>query len=631
MKLSANPRRPLTLLLALLFGACACMASDPPGPSTPTIEVLKQEIARVLRKDHVPGVGLALVAKDRIMWAGGVGKADLASGRNVEADTLFRAGSITKGFVVLALLKLQQDGKIDLNAKLEDVVPEVPVDNPWSATHPVRIVNLLEHTAGFDDMHPRAAYNVHDPPDFPFIETFKRYPEPFTVRWPPGTIMSYSNPDYGVAGYLIEKASGERFGDYIREAVFAPLGMSHSSLYLTDDARARLAQGYYSIEPPRPAPYKEIYYRSSGDLMTSPAELARFVRMLLNRGQVDGLPLLKPEAILRMEYPQTTSAAKAGLKNGYGLANYVANTGPWTAHGHNGEIDGFSADYRYLPDKGVGYVMLFNSDALGAAGKKVGELMLNFLLAGQKAQQQPAMAMSQEQLSRFAGYYEPQKSRNQLLRFLVETQYGSRVTAGNGVLDRENGLFGPDETLVPVAADQFRKADEQYASTIFFTADDGRQIMGDSRGGYAAKISPLWPWTRLGLLILAALVMATFALLALARFAYLLLKQQADHREMLVLALPFVAILLLVLVVRSFLKALDVYDGERTFATMTVWLGTWAFGLLSAASLLVSLRSLSAPILRLVRIHSLLVSVALCGFTLYLMYWHLFGLRFWAY
>ncbi|MGH7869025.1 MAG: serine hydrolase domain-containing protein, partial [Candidatus Dormibacteraceae bacterium] len=445
----------------------------------------------------------------------------------------------------------------------------------------------LEHTAGFDDMHPRSAYNLHDPPDFPLLEAFKRYPEPFAVRWPPGTIMSYSNPDYGVAGYLIEKLSGKRFGDYIREAVFTPLGMPHSSLYLTDDVKARLAQGYYSIEPLRPAPYKEIYYRSSGDLMTSPAELARLVQMFLNRGQVGGVALFQPEWILRMEYPQTTLAAQAGLKNGYGLANYVTNIGPWSAHGHNGEIDGFAADYRYLPDQGVGYVTLFNSDSLGDAGKEVGRLMMNYLLAGQTARQQAAMPMSREELSRFAGYYEPQKSRSQLLRFMVEIQYGNRVTAGSGVLNRKAGLFGSDETLVPVGNNQFRKVGEQYASTIFFTTADGHQIMGDSRGGYSARISPVWPWTRLGLLILGGVLMASFVILALFRFVYMLIRWSGSRQGTLVLALPFIAVLLFLLVARSFMKALELFYGQRNFATMTVWLGTWIFGVLSIASLAV--------------------------------------------
>ncbi|MGH7866555.1 MAG: serine hydrolase domain-containing protein, partial [Candidatus Dormibacteraceae bacterium] len=139
-------RKTFALLLVLLFlGTMASVASAQPKPAAPkTIEELKQQIAGVLAKRHVPGVGLALVAKDHIIWAGGVGKADLASGRSVDADTLFRAGSITKGFIVLALLKLQEEGKIDLNDKLREIAPEVPINNPWEATHPVRVVNLLE-------------------------------------------------------------------------------------------------------------------------------------------------------------------------------------------------------------------------------------------------------------------------------------------------------------------------------------------------------------------------------------------------------------------------------------------------------------------------------------------------------
>ena len=124
----------------------------PPPPQTPaSIDELKKSAAKVLSKYHIPGVGIALVSKDKVLWAGGVGKADLASGKDVDADTMFRIGSITKGFVALSILQLQAQGKVSLDSKLAEVAPEVPVLNPWEKTDPITVANLLEHTASFDD------------------------------------------------------------------------------------------------------------------------------------------------------------------------------------------------------------------------------------------------------------------------------------------------------------------------------------------------------------------------------------------------------------------------------------------------------------------------------------------------
>src|SRR5207244_2074959 len=141
-------------------------------PQPKTLQELQQAMKEVLNKEHVPGAGVALVANGEVLWCGGIGEADMAAKRAASCDTEFRVGSISKTFVALALLKLQEEGKINLYARLRDIAPEVQFKNRWEATHPVRVVNLLEHTAGFDDMEPSEVYNVHDRYDFPLLEVF---------------------------------------------------------------------------------------------------------------------------------------------------------------------------------------------------------------------------------------------------------------------------------------------------------------------------------------------------------------------------------------------------------------------------------------------------------------------------
>src|SRR5256884_5272589 len=291
--------------LLLFSAALACF--PPWGTAQPkeelphpkSVEELKKTMKDVLDKEHVPGAGIALIANGEVLWCGGIGQADIAANRAVSCDTEFRVGSISKTFVALALLKLQEEGKVNLYARLQDVAPEIPFKNRWEAAHPVRIVNLLEHTAGFDDMEPSEVYNVHDRYDFPLLEVFKRFMKPQTARWPPGTRMSYSNPGNAIAGYLIEKVSGKPFDQYIREALDRPLGMERADYPFTEANRALLAAPYEG-NPPEVSGYPFICLRPVGGLKASPRELAKLVQFLLPRGKAGDAQLVNSESILRM-------------------------------------------------------------------------------------------------------------------------------------------------------------------------------------------------------------------------------------------------------------------------------------------------------------------------------------------
>src|ERR1700674_2604375 len=114
MKQNLLLTRVLAAALAMLVAGCSG-AKQPKVPAPQTIDELKSAVRRVLTEHRIPGVGIALVSKDKVIWAGGAGKADLANDKDVTADTMFRIGSITKGFVALSILKLQEEGKISLD------------------------------------------------------------------------------------------------------------------------------------------------------------------------------------------------------------------------------------------------------------------------------------------------------------------------------------------------------------------------------------------------------------------------------------------------------------------------------------------------------------------------------------
>src|SRR3989440_11705002 len=411
-------------MLSIPFSGNAQQKENQPHPKT--LEELQQAMKDVLNKEHVPGAGAALVANGEALWCGGIGEADMAAKRAASRDTEFREGSISKQFVALALLKLQEEGKINLYARLQDVAPEVPFKNRWEVTHPVRIVNLLEHTAGFDDMEPSEVYNVHDRYDFALIEVFRRFQEPQTVRWPPGTRMSYANPGNAIAGYLIEKTTGETFDQYIREMFLRPMGMEHADYPFTEANKALLATAYEG-NPPKASGFPFIYLRPAGDLKASPGELAKLVQFLLRRGKAGGAQLVSPESILRMETPETTLAAKSGLRLGYGLCNYSSVEGGVVTHGHDGGIDGFISSYRYMPEQNWGYVILLNSDNSQRALESLNHLAIDFLSKDFSKPQMPAIDLPASELKRFTGFYAPRAPRSQLFAFLDDLTAGTRI------------------------------------------------------------------------------------------------------------------------------------------------------------------------------------------------------------
>jgi len=617
-----------TILLGAVPGA-AQQKDDQPHPKT--LPELQKAMKDALDKDHVPGAGVALVANGEVLWCGGIGEADMAAKRAVTCDTEFRVGSISKTFVALSLLKLQEDGKINLYARLQDVAPEIPFKNRWESTHPVRIVNLLEHTAGFDDMEPSEVYNVHDRYDFPLLDVFKRFQEPQIVRWPPGTRMSYSNPGNAVAGYLIEKTTGKPFDQYIRETFLRPMEMANADYSFTDANKALLATAYEG-NPPKASPYPFIYLRPAGDLKASPGELAKVVQFFLRRGKAGDAQLVKPESILRMEAPETTLAAKNGLRLGYGLCNYSSVEGGVVTHGHDGGIDGFISSYRYMPEQNWGYVVLLNSDNSGQALESLNRLAIEFLSKDFPKPQQPVTALPAKDLAAFAGYYAPRAPRSQIFAFVDDLTGGTRIRVINGKLTRSS-LFGQPEPLLPVGKNLFRGEKEPEGTTVFFASETSDMAIAGSGLdgiGYSERSSLAIPFLRITVLTLCLFFLLTSLPYALVWLFMKLAGAMKDVRHLSVRVAPLLATLSLLLVPLCLFKLSGAQIGSFNFWTFGIFVGTFLFPVLSVIGLVLVLRVPKEEIHRGVRIHSLLVSAACCVLTGFFWSWHLLALRLWA-
>ena len=353
-------------------------------------------------------------------------------------------------------------------------------------------------------------------------------------------------------------------------------------------------------------------------------------------GRAGDVQLLKPESISRMEYPETISSAKNGLRLGYGLANYTESDGGVITHGHDGGIDGFISTYRYMPEQDWGYVVLLNSTVSYRALVDMNHLAIEFLSRDYPKPQQPVISLAANELKKFSGYYAPRAPRDQLLAFLGELTGGTWIRVEGGRLECSSLFRKGREQLLPVGKNLFRGEKEPEATAVFFPDANGRMIYvgsGENGEAYGERVIPIWVFTRLLLLTAAGVVMASALPYALFWGSWLLLarftKKVKRMKHPRVRAVPLFAVLSLLLVLVAFTKAMD-NIGTFNFWSFLIWVMTIAFLLLSLAGLALAVSVPKAGIHKLERIYSLVLSIACCVVTLFFSAWHLIGLRLWA-
>jgi CubicO group peptidase (beta-lactamase class C family) len=610
--------------VSLAAGCGRNQVADETPPEVPqTIDELKNSIAKVLATYQVPGAGVALVARDKVLWVGGVGKADLQSRKDVDADTMFRIGSITKGFVALAILQLQAQGRISLDSKVSELVPEVPIDNRWEKTDPVTVANLLEHTAGFDEF-PLEGYYDFSPTPTPLLKALQAYPGSLRVRWRPGTLAAYSSNGYGVAGYLVEKVSGESCDDYVANQILRPLGMANSSL--APGVKGALAQGYVK-RPPRPVPYRPIILRSGGEMKSSPADMARFVRMMLNRGELDGVRIVSADDISRMETPRTGMAARAGLRNGYGLGNAADLWHPFLGHGHYGLLDGFRSVYMYMPEPGLGYFLSINASGSEAAFAGIHDLISTYLTRGLKPSARPAGVPLDSAIANRVGFYELASPRNEHLRPVLTLRMSGWTYIEGGKLYRRGLMPKSSQELIYLGHNQVRTDNNIAADGVYGTDAEGDFWCNDL--ACFRRVDPTWPVARFALIVSALMVMSTTILFAIMWIPRKLLGRMKGVRHLSVRAWPLLATVVLIGTIWPASTALAVDLTHLDALTAWIFVGTIAFAIFSLISVIVALHSWRLEMNRAVRMHSTLAALSCAGVTWFLAYWGAIGVRVW--
>ncbi|MGV7119822.1 serine hydrolase domain-containing protein [Sphingopyxis sp. 550A] len=311
-----------------------------------------------LDRARIPGAVVVVVRGDGVVLEKGYGYADVATRKPVSAETtLFRPGSVSKLFTWTAVMQQVEAGKLDLD---KDVNTYLDFKIPPFEGKPVTLRNIMTHTAGFEES---VRYLISNDPKA-VMPLKKLLPLALPERvFAPGTTPAYSNYATALAGYIVERVSGEPFDDYIDNHIFKPLGMAHSTFRqpLPKALVPDMASGYPDITQ-KARPFEIVTPAPAGSLSASGADMGKFMIAHLN----GGAGLLKPETAKMMH---DYKAPGVGPLNSMALGFYEQWVNGHRAIAHGGDTVWFHSYLWLFPDADVGVFISMNSPGKeGGAG-----------------------------------------------------------------------------------------------------------------------------------------------------------------------------------------------------------------------------------------------------------------------
>lgn len=316
-----------------------------------TMAAIDRYVASEMGAARIPGMALGVVADGEIVYLKGFGLAD-ASGRRVTPQTPFALGSVSKSFTALAIMQLAEENKLDLDAPVQAYLPAFRLADA-DASARVTVRHLLNQVSGVSTRAGEVAFAAD--PRLSVADLIAG----MAALAPDGRVgesYHYSNLNYITLGAIVEAATGQSYGAYVREQILAPLGMVHSHATYADAEADGMATGHQSFfgfplakrEPFRPASVP------TGQLVSSAEDMSRYLLMWLNDGSLDGATLISPEGVRALQQPASTVTPYTRYAMGW-YSNPDA-TVVW----HGGSTFAYRSSIKLLRDSGVGVVALYN-------------------------------------------------------------------------------------------------------------------------------------------------------------------------------------------------------------------------------------------------------------------------------
>jgi len=371
------------LINLLIFPMASALAAETPAPAPaePPVAVsltaadadawLDGYLPYALKTGDIAGAVVAIVKDGEVLTERGYGYADVAAKKPVDPKlTLFRPGSVSKLFTWTAVMQLVEGGKIDLDA---DVNQYLDFKIPAREGKPVTMRNLMQHTAGFEE---QAKGVITENPKAPGFEALLKAWVPERV-FAPGTTPAYSNYGASLAGYIVQRLSGESFDSYMDKHIFEPLEMTHSTFRqpLPPELAPLMSKGYRTASG-EPGAFEIVGPAPAGSLSSPGEEMAHFMIAHLQGGEYHGKRILSAATAQMMhDSPLTLLPPLNRMELGF----FETNVNGHEVIGHLGDTEYFHTSLHLFMQEGVGLYVSFNS--LGkeaAAGSLRGALFQDF-------------------------------------------------------------------------------------------------------------------------------------------------------------------------------------------------------------------------------------------------------------
>lgn len=324
------------------------------GPAPPEFRAARDYAAEQVEKGRIASVSVAVVKGDAIAWAEGFGLANREAGREATADTIYRLASISKPFTATGLMILVDRGKVDLDAPANRYLPGPKLRAPLGDADAMTVRRIANHTSGLP-IHYNFFYDGHEPPSMD--ETIRRYG--FASK-EPGKSWEYSNFGFGVLGYITQVVSGRPWRDFMEAEVYDPLKMARTSDRVRPGHESDAAVPYIRDVAGRffPAGPYEFDHPGASAVWSSANDMARFARMHMRGGELDGTRVLSEAAVEAMQAP----TGERGRGDASGVGWFVNTERGKRCISHSGGMPGVSTLLRIFPDEKVATIVLINSE-----------------------------------------------------------------------------------------------------------------------------------------------------------------------------------------------------------------------------------------------------------------------------
>jgi CubicO group peptidase (beta-lactamase class C family) len=573
-------------ILLLIFLSLSFFSFSQSSKPIESIRELTDSIEKIIQEEHITGLMLGIATSDSVLFSGGFGYADIRIKQKVDEHSLFRLGSVTKMFVSLGIMKLVNEGKLNLMDELAKLAPEVPFKNKWETTNPVRIVHLLEHTSGFDDIKINRMYSPYAK-TYTDMEMMLNQQHSMNCRWKPGERQSYSNPNYAILGYIIHKLSGKSYDQYLTETVLKPLGMNRSNFNLSSKIEEDVKEYIYKNGQTIQVPSVALLSGPSGALWSNAEEMTRFLQLFL----CNGAPLFNKRTIDEIETTHSPLCAVSHPKTAYSLGNFMFNIdGKYAWRGHAGLTGTCYSGCYYNRKLNIGFVISSNSNNDNA---RIEDLIISWVERNKPSVPLITQALDKKAIEPFLGFYQFESPRNEMSGFVDRLQNFPRIYLNNDKLYFKP-LMGEPKELIQTAPMTFALMGTNTPSILFTKNSEGNSCM-IKRGNYFEQASGWWGLTERITLVVSLLFLLSTVIVGPASFIAAVFGK-LKWNKLALRILPMIGFCLLAWVI-YYLIDVQTYTyklselGTINYVTLVIFIGTLGFGLIALVNLLLVIKA----------------------------------------